>query len=93
MTTSTGWYSNLQILTGVTESLLRYGQKAGLPEDDGSIPILTLNPGAYGQSPEHGKVVQCFRSVSRARTNSQRLGIVQGVLALSPGWTWLSPLV
>ena len=42
MTTSTGWYSNLQIPTGVTESLPRYGQKAGLPEDDGSIPILTL---------------------------------------------------
>ena len=42
MTTSTGWYSNLQIPTGVTESLPRYGQKAGLPEDDGSIPVLTL---------------------------------------------------
>ena len=25
--------------------------------------------------------------------NPQRLGIVQGVLASSPGWTWLSPLV
>ena len=28
-----------------------------------------------------------------ARMNSQRLGIVQEVLASSPGWTWLSPLV
>ena len=25
--------------------------------------------------------------------NPRRLGIVQGVLALSLGWTWLSPLV
>ena len=25
--------------------------------------------------------------------NPWRLGIVQGVLASSPGWTWLSPLV
>ena len=47
----------------------------------------------YRQSPEHGKVVWSLQSISGARTNSQRLGIVQGVLVSSPGWTWLLPLV
>ena len=54
---------------------------------------MKVNPGAYGQSPECGKVVRSLQSVSGARTNPRRLGIVQGVLALSPGRTWLSPLV
>ena len=52
-----------------------------------------VNPGVYRQSPEHGKVVWSLQSISGARTNSQRLGIVQGVLVSSPGWTWLLPLV
>ena len=52
-----------------------------------------VNPRAYGQSPEHGKVVWSLQSVCRARTNPQRPGIVQGVLASSPGQTWLLPLV
>ena len=52
-----------------------------------------VNPGAYGQSLEHRKVVWSLWSVSGARMNPQRPGIVQGVLASSLGWTWLSPLV
>ena len=52
-----------------------------------------VNPEAYRQSLECGKVVQSLQSVSGARTNPRRPGIVQGVLALSLGRTWLSPLV
>ena len=63
------------------------------PDTSRAWATTEVNPGAYGQSPEHGKVVRSLRSVSGARTNPQRLGIVQGVLASSPGQTWLSPLV
>ena len=54
---------------------------------------MEVDPGAYGQSSEHGKVVWSLWSVSRARMNPQRPGIVQGVLVSSLGQTWLSPLV
>ena len=55
------------------------------PDTSRAWATTEVNPRAYGQSLEHGKVVQSLRSISRARTNPWRLGIVQGVLASSPG--------
>ena len=63
------------------------------PDTSRAWATTEVNPRAYRQSPECRKVVQSFRSISGARTNPWRPGIVQGVLASSPGRTWLSPLV
>ena len=63
------------------------------PDTSRAWATTEVNLRAYGQSPERGKVVRSLWSVSGARTNPRRSGIVQGVLVLSLGWTWLSPLV
>ena len=64
-----------------------------IPDTSRAWATTEVDLGAYGQSLEHGKVVRSLWSISKARTSPQRPGIVQGVLALSLGWTWLSPLV
>ena len=63
------------------------------PDTSRAQATTEVDPGAYGQSLERGKVVRSLQSISGARTNPWRPGIVQGVLASSPGQTWLSPLV
>ena len=63
------------------------------PDTSRAWATTEVDPGAYGQSPERRKVVRSLQSISRARTNPWRLGIVQGVLASSLGQTWLSPFV